>query len=108
MENNTNPPIKKPRIVKQKLPKEQEDLIRKIVSIISEEKSKNGEFNIDNLVKSKVLKPKKVKKPVDPNKPKKPRKQNPWIAHLNSFRSSHPELSFKDATIEAKKTYIQK
>lgn len=30
---------------------------------------------------------------------------SPWIIHVNEFRKMHPELSYKEALKEAKKTY---
>lgn len=35
----------------------------------------------------------------------KPRKANPWIVHLKQFRSENPNMSYKVAMQEAKKTY---
>lgn len=33
---------------------------------------------------------------------------NPWIIHVANFRKKNPKLSYKEALIEAKKTYNQK
>ena len=33
------------------------------------------------------------------------KKVNPWIEHLKAFRAKHPELSYKEAMVEAKKSY---
>ena len=36
------------------------------------------------------------------------RKRNVWIEHVAKFRQLHPELSYKQVLIEAKKTYTKK
>lgn len=33
---------------------------------------------------------------------------NPWLEHVAKFRASHPELSYKQVLVEAKKTYTKK
>jgi hypothetical protein len=53
-------------------------------------------------------KERKTRKKKDPDAPKKERKTagpNKWQLHVQAFRSEHPELSYKNAMIEAKKTY---
>ena len=50
----------------------------------------------------------KTRKKKDPDAPKKERKTagpNKWQLHVQAFRSEHPELSYKQAMIDAKKTY---
>jgi len=33
---------------------------------------------------------------------------NPWLTHLKQYHSAHPKLTYKEAMIEAKKTYKPK
>lgn len=33
---------------------------------------------------------------------------NPWLAHVKAFRAKHPNLSYKQVLVEAKKTYTKK
>ena len=50
----------------------------------------------------------KTRKKKDPDAPKKERKTagpNKWQLHVQAFRSEHPELSYKQAMIDAKTTY---
>jgi len=35
-------------------------------------------------------------------------KKNPWIAHLQEFRSKHPEMPYREAIQNAKLTYVKK
>ena len=35
----------------------------------------------------------------------KTKKVNPWLKHVAEFRKKHPNLSYKDVLIGAKKTY---
>lgn len=35
----------------------------------------------------------------------KPKGPNPWLAHVSSYREKHPDSSYKQALVEAKKTY---
>jgi hypothetical protein len=48
-----------------------------------------------------------VDKPKDPEEEPAPKKKGPnkWQLHVQAFRSEHPELSYKNAMTEAKKTY---
>lgn len=39
---------------------------------------------------------------------KKEKKPNAWISHVQKFRSSHPELSYKECLKQAKETYWAK
>ena len=53
-------------------------------------------------------KERKTRKKKDPDAPKKERKTagpNKWQAHVQAYRSEHPELSYKQAMIDAKTTY---
>lgn len=36
------------------------------------------------------------------------RKMNPWLIHVKDFRQKHPQLSYKQVLMEAKKTYTKK
>jgi hypothetical protein len=33
------------------------------------------------------------------------KKQSPWIAHVAAFRAEHPDISYKEALVQAKATY---
>lgn len=33
---------------------------------------------------------------------------NPWLIHVKKFRKAHPHLSYKEALIEARKSYHRK
>ena len=53
-------------------------------------------------------KERKTRKKKDPDAPKKKEKTagpNKWQLHVQAFRSEHPELSYKQAMIDAKTTY---
>lgn len=60
------------------------------------------------LTETKKEKSNKTRKKKDPDAPKKEKKTagpNKWQLHVQAFRSEHPELSYKQAMIDAKKTY---
>ena len=46
--------------------------------------------------------------PINVEEPKKERQPNPWLTHVKAFRSSHPDLSYKECLQQAATTYTKK
>lgn len=46
--------------------------------------------------------------PTNVEEPKKERQPNPWLTHVKAFRSSHPDLSYKECLQQAATTYTKK
>ena len=58
--------------------------------------------------RTKTVKAKKKRPVTPPSTPVKAKPTNTWLIHVNKFRSSHPDLSYKKVLQEAKKTYKKK